>query len=129
MNLDTLPIELIWRIFDCLSSYNLFFSLRNVNRQLNVSITSYPRHKLNFYSIPKSHFDLICRCICPRQVISLHLFQDVLTPGQLALFSSIYGGIQQFINLQSFKLQSFGRDSFIDSVLADLHKLNHLSSL
>ena len=129
MTLDTLPIELIWYIFDWLSSYHLLFSLRNVNRQLNITIASYPRHRLSFYSIPKSHFDLICHCICPQQVISLILSQDKHTLGQIQLFFSIFGGIKQFINLQSSELQSFGRNSLIDSILVDLHRLNHISSL
>ncbi len=57
------------------------------------------------------------------------LSQDNHTSGQIELFFSIFGGIKQFINLQSFELQSFGRDSLMDSVLEDLHKLNNLSSL
>jgi hypothetical protein len=129
MNLDTLPIELIWRIFDCLSLYDLFVSLSNVNRHLNNAIDAYPRYQLNFNSVPKSHFDLVCRYIRPRQVISLKLFDDTYTPGQIELFFSIFDGIKQFINLQSFELHSFGREPSIDSILVDLHKLNHLSSL
>jgi hypothetical protein len=130
MTLETLPLELIWYILDYLSSYDLLFSLRNVNRQLNIAIASYPRYRLNFYSVPKSHFDLICRCIYPEQVISLILSQDKHTTGQIQLFSSIFGSIKQFINLQSFELQVFGRrDSSINSVLVDLHQLKHLSSL
>jgi hypothetical protein len=129
MNVDTLPIELTWRIFDCLSSYDLLVCVSNVNQRLNIATASYPRYEFNFDSIPKSHFDLICRRIHPRQVISLILCEDEYTPGQLELFFKIFYGIKQFINLQSFELKSVGQNSFIDPILEDLHKLNYLSSL
>jgi hypothetical protein len=81
---------------------------------------------INFESIRKCHFDLICRYIRPEQVISLILSDKNDTPNQSQLFRSFFS-IEQFINLRALKLIELDDDG--ESFFSDLYKVEHLVSL
>jgi len=55
LKLDTLPVELIYRILDHLDALSILRSLQNVNQRMNTIITSYRPFQVNFSFHSKSH--------------------------------------------------------------------------
>ncbi|CAF0856438.1 unnamed protein product [Rotaria sp. Silwood1] len=102
-SLDTLPVELIHRIFSSLDEQTIILSLRYVCKRLYTIANVYDRYKLNFESILKSNFDRICRFIQPENVISLTLSDGHMTPGQIQLFFSLFR-IEHFTRVCSLTL-------------------------
>jgi hypothetical protein len=103
VGLDNLPVELIYRILDCLDIQTIFHSLHGVCRRINYTLGTYNRYKFNFKSISKHDFHLICRLIPHKQVISLTLSDENDTPGQIWLFLSSFH-IEEFVRLSSLTL-------------------------
>jgi hypothetical protein len=59
--LSNLPVELIHKIFDDVSSFDMLASLCLVNKRLRLISLNYPRFLLDFsYLKEKRHFDLFC---------------------------------------------------------------------
>ncbi len=100
---DTLPVEIIHRIFDNLDIQTIFFSLRYVCRRFYSIVHSYRSYHFNFESISKSKFHLICRLIPFEHVVSLTLSDKDKTHGQIQLFLSLFD-LNQFIRLRSLTL-------------------------
>jgi len=51
LSLQTLPIDIIYRIFDHCDEKDLFMSTNNVNQRLNAILNSYQRFQVNFPTI------------------------------------------------------------------------------
>jgi hypothetical protein len=115
-SLSTLPVELLYRLLDYLDVQTILLSFRYVSKKFYLISHSSNRYNLDFSSISKSHFDLICRRICPERVISITLSDEDITPGQIGLFLSRFQ-ISDFPQLRSLTLQ------YIDS--NDLHEILH----
>ncbi|CAF0929656.1 unnamed protein product [Rotaria sordida] len=98
-----LPVEILHHIFDCLDASTILFSLRCTCRRLKTIVDSYDRYVLDFRSISKSDFQLLCCLINPRKVKSLILFPKDETSDQLELFMT-YFRIQEFTRLRSLTL-------------------------
>ncbi|CAF0976017.1 unnamed protein product [Rotaria sordida] len=98
-----LPVEILHHIFDCLDASTILFSLRCTCRRLKTIVDSYDRYVLDFRSISKSDFQLLCCLINPRKVKSLTLFPKDETSDQLELFMT-YFRIQEFTRLRSLTL-------------------------
>jgi len=47
LSLHILPVEMVYRILDCLTDEELFMSMSNVCQQLNNILDSYPRYQVN----------------------------------------------------------------------------------
>ncbi|CAF3570491.1 unnamed protein product, partial [Rotaria sp. Silwood2] len=94
---------------------------------LNKVIRLYPNHRLNFKSILRSNFDLICQYISPDQVKILILSDEKDTSGQSELFLSHFQ-INQFINLQTLILIQIEKKS-LEIINLHLNKLHYLRSL
>jgi len=47
ITLHTLPIDIIYRIFDHLREKDLFISINNVSQRLNAILNSYQRFQVN----------------------------------------------------------------------------------
>ncbi|CAF1271955.1 unnamed protein product [Rotaria sordida] len=101
-SLETLPIELIYRIFDNLNLETIL-SFRYVCQRFYSITNTYNRYKFDLKLISKYHFDLICRIIHPENVISLTLSDDDMTPGQISSFISRFS-IDQFNRLRTLTL-------------------------
>jgi len=123
---DLLPLELLHNIFTYFFTHEILYSFSNVSDHVDIVLLTYPSYRLNFKSILKSNFDLICRQIKPDQVLSLTLSDDDDTPGQSELFLS-YFRIEQFIRLQSLTLFNIELDA-LESIFSDLNKLKQLRS-
>ncbi|CAF1309141.1 unnamed protein product, partial [Rotaria sordida] len=102
-SLDTLPLELLYRIIDNIDVRTIFLSFRNVCKRFNAIVDSYNLYKLDFRLITKPDFDKVCRVIRPENVISMTLSDEDETPGLIGLFISLVD-IRQFTRLQSLAL-------------------------
>lgn len=110
-SLYTLPIELLYRIFDILDNETILFQFRNVCKRFYFVIQTYNQYKLNFQSISKSSFHSICRLIQPENVSSLTLSNDNQTPDQIKLFLLLFN-IEQFTRLRSLTLIQIDENDF-----------------
>ncbi len=126
-HLDLLPIELLHILFTYFPAHEILLSFSGVSDYIDGVLVAYPTWRLNFKSIRRDHFDLVCRRIQPEKVISLILSDDCDTPGQSELFFSRYQ-IEQFTHLQSLTLIKIEFES-MESIFFNLGKLKHLSSL
>ena len=51
LSIHTLPIDIIYRIFDHLNEKDLFMSINNLNQRLNAILNSYQRFQVNLTNI------------------------------------------------------------------------------
>lgn len=117
-SLDTLPIELIYKIFHYLDSTTIVRSLRCVCKRLYDSVNQYEEYDFNFQSISKSNFSLLCNYIKLKHVKSLTLSDDNQTPGQIEYFLSLYR-LKYFTQLYSLILIDVD-DSYLKVILKDI---------
>ncbi|CAF0820089.1 unnamed protein product [Rotaria sordida] len=101
--LDTLPVEILYHIFDYLDIQTIVLSFRYVCKRFYSITNSYDRYNFNFKSISKPYFYVICQLIPFENVISLTLSDEDKTRGQIQLFLSLFS-IEKFIRLQSLTL-------------------------
>jgi hypothetical protein len=102
-SLQILPVEILHHILDKVDAYTILFSFRNTCRRFRAVVNSYDRYVLNFQSISKPDFDLVCHLIDPTRVTSLILSEDGETFNQIELFLSRFH-LQQFNRLRSLSL-------------------------
>ena len=74
--IDWLPIELLHDIFDYLWVHDIYYSFSSLSDYLDSVLAGYCHYLLNFHSVLKSKFDLLCQHIWPHQVISVILSHD-----------------------------------------------------
>jgi hypothetical protein len=121
---DRLPVELLHSLFVYFSAHEIILTFNDVSDYINAILRTYPTWQLNFQSIRRDHFDLICRYIQPENVISLTLSDDIDTPGQSELFFRRFR-IEQFSHLRSLTLINIEFESLKD-IFSDLDKLKQL---
>jgi len=112
--LETLPVEVVHRIFDHLNTETIVFSIRCVCKRLYSITNTYDRFDLDFRYMSKSDLPLIARIIDPKNIISLTLSDEIQTPGQIRSFLNHFH-IDQFIRLRSLnliKVESKDLDTF-----------------
>jgi hypothetical protein len=102
-SIETLPVELLHRIFDHLDTETILFSIRPVCRLFRSIVNTYDRYILNLKIISKSTFDLLCRLIQPENIISLTLSNYEETFNQIDLFIS-HVSLHQLTRLRSLTL-------------------------
>ncbi len=105
VSLETLPVELLHRIFDNLDAKTLLISLQYVCKRLHLVTNNYNRFILDFKSICKQTFHQLSHGTDPENVISLILSDENQTCGQIELFLSLYR-IENYTRLQSITLIS-----------------------
>jgi hypothetical protein len=124
---DLLPVELLYDVFKYFLAHDILFSFTNVSNHVDAVLLAYSSYRLNFKSIDKANFDLICSQIRPDQVLSLTLSDDDDTSGQSELFLSHFR-IEQFIHLQSLTLFKIEINA-LKLIFSDFYKLKQLRSL
>ncbi|CAF1200139.1 unnamed protein product [Rotaria sp. Silwood1] len=127
LSLNTLPVELLYRIFDSLDAETILFSIQYVCKRFHLIIINYNRYKLNFKTIFKHSFHQLCRITDPKNIISLILSDDNQTPGQIELFLSLYR-IEEYIRLQSVTLMAI-EEFYLNIILKHLSSNCSLTSL
>ena len=125
-SIQTLPVEILHRIFDNLDSETIVFSIRPVCRLFRSIINTYDRYVLDFQLVSKSSFYLFCRLIKPENVISLTLSNNERTSNQISLFISLVR-LQQFTRLLSLTLLEIDEGQ-LNFILKSI-KLNSITSL
>ncbi|CAF4899567.1 unnamed protein product, partial [Rotaria socialis] len=106
---STLPVELLYQIFDYLDAPTIFLSVRSTCSRLKAIVNTYDRFNLNLSSISKPDFHIICSSIHPSNIILLTLSDDSHTPDQIELFLSLFC-IRQFNQLRSLTLCAIEED-------------------
>jgi hypothetical protein len=133
MRLELLPNEVLLELFRYMDDTHLLCRFYNLNSRFNSLLFDHTKDfHLNFKSISRDNFDLICRWHLSRiidRVVSLHLSNDDDTPCQIDLF--LFNGVKlrQFTHLKSFALCNFGCSNTFNRILSDLPKLRHLKYL
>ena len=125
-HLNTLPVELLHHVFSYLSAHEIFYAFTNVTSYIDAVLTTYSPNQVNFKSISRGHFDLICQHLIPAQVIALTLSDDKDTPGLTRLFLSRFQ-IHQFTRLQALRLIEI-EPKFSETVVSQMVTLKHLRS-
>ena len=90
-SLETLPTEILHRIFDFLDASMLVTNVRHVSRRFRSLILTYNRYGVDFRRMSMAEFDVLCQLIPRKQIISIILSGHgrALTPFQTFLaFSS-----------------------------------------
>ena len=99
--LNQFPIEIFHIIFEYLWAHDILYSFRNISDYIDNILSSYQYYVVNFKSIRRSHFNLVCQ-LHADQIISLILSDNVDTPKQSRLFQSKFS-IEQFTRLRTLK--------------------------
>jgi hypothetical protein len=124
--LNNLPVELIHHLLSYFSAHEIFYTFINVSSYLNAVLVAYSSYQINFKSITKTNFELVCQHIMPDQVIALTLSNNENTPGLVELFLSRFQ-INQFTRLQSLRLIDIGPDLW-ENIITKLVELKNLRS-
>jgi len=124
-SIETLPVELLHRIFDNLDTETILLSVRPVSRLFQSVINTYNRYILDLKLISKSNFYLLCRLINPQNVISLILSNHEQRLNQIDLFMLLVP-LRQFIRLRSVTLLDIN-ESQLNFILERIN-INSLTS-
>jgi len=124
-SIEDFPNEIIYRIFDNIDINSIISFSLTCKRFVNC-FDNYNNSKLNFESISKRKFDIICHLINPLNVISLILSDNDKTPGQIKLFIKNFK-INQLNRLKSLKLIQINEND-LENILKNFLN-NSLNSL
>jgi hypothetical protein len=98
--LESFSTEVMFEIFEYLSSINLFRAFVGLNDRLDTILNLYPL-RLNLQRIFRSDLDFLCHHIQPKQVVSIVFSEEVMCD-QVKLFLEYFPQFEhQFIRLQS----------------------------
>ncbi|CAF1661319.1 unnamed protein product [Rotaria magnacalcarata] len=125
--LDAFPVEILYTIFSYFLAHEILLSFPSFSSFVDAALVTYSDYRVDFKSILRCHFDLVCRKIRPDQVVSLKLSDDDDTPCQIKLFLSQFQ-IEQFTRLRSLTLPDV-QTSWLQHILSNLNKLERLNSL
>ena len=126
--LDLFPIEIIDMIFEYLSINDIISGFFNVTPYINQIISNYQFYKINFESISKYKFDIICQHIQGHQMKSLILNDGDDTPNQSNLFLSLFKIDDLAVHLSHLSLIDLNTQS-MELILKNINKFQRLSSL
>ena len=124
---DRFPVELLHHLFTYFSAHEILLTFSNISDYVNAVLLAYDTYELNFRSIQKNHFDLICKHIQPEQVTSLVLSDENDTPPGSHIFFSHFQ-IEQFTQLRTLILIKIEAKS-LKWIFPNLSKLKLLRSL
>jgi len=126
--LDSFPVEMFDLIFDYLSTIDIIRGFLKISPYIDNIILNYNFYKINFESILKNEFDLICNNINGNKIKSLTLSDGNDTPNQSNLFLSLFK-IEEFsLNLNNLSLIDINNQS-MEIITNNFDKLNNLLSL
>ena len=114
-SLLNLPVEILHRIFDYLTTQTLFQSLRGVCRQLCASIHTYDRYELNFDALRQFDSELVFDLIRPEHVVSM-----IVSGANRKQFDQIESFLSIWLTQQLIRLRSL---TLLEIVESDLNLL------
>ncbi|CAF1517326.1 unnamed protein product [Adineta steineri] len=125
---DLFPVEIMHMIFDYLSTCDILHGFFNLSSYIDSIIFNSNFSKINFRSILKCDFDLICENINPKQMISLILSDGIDTPNQSDLFLSLFQVEEFYLSLHCLVLEDIN-DQSMEIIINHLNQFHNLSSL
>lgn len=99
-----LPIEVIHRILDDLDALTIISSVRCVCKQLNLTVKSYDRLKLQFQSVKTYNFKMISDFVKPSNVISMELYMNSCYQKDFIQLILSNFNVHEFVRLRSLVL-------------------------
>ena len=109
-SLLSLPVEILYCIFDHIDASSICHSVRRVCRLLYYTSKTYNRYQLNLTSISTFDLQIFSRLIEPESIISLAINNSIYQLDSInPLFSII--NCSRFINLRSLTLINFDSDN------------------
>ncbi|CAF2196368.1 unnamed protein product [Rotaria magnacalcarata] len=141
--LDILPVELLYNIFTYFWAHEILFTFSNVSPCIDAALLSYASYQVNFKSILKTRFDLVCRTLQPDHIISLTLSGLDDTPKQCKIFMAHFRA-EEFSKLRLFTLIKINKQgmkklvSFIKNLNSkcqislddcDIHKIVYVQAM
>lgn len=133
MKLEFFPNELLLNLFEYFQILHIFQLFYNLNSRFHHLVLLYCRKcHLNFQSIAKTDFDLICQTYLPlfsNQIQSLYLSDDDNTPQQITQFFSYNFHLSQFTHLEKLVLSNVYSSSILDKLINQLSYLPSLTHL
>lgn len=115
---DLFPNEIIYLIFEHFSSHEIYKIFLKLSRKMDKIVLNYPFSQVNFKSISKNDFDLICHNLKGKEIKSLILSDDLDTPNQSNLFFQIFSIDElnlyslTMINLNNQSMDFVGKNLF-----------------
>ncbi|UJR18653.1 hypothetical protein I4U23_005561 [Adineta vaga] len=103
LSIQSLPVELLYRIFDNLDTETIIFSIRPLSRLFQSVVNTYDRYVLDSKLISKSNFCVLCRLIDPKNINSFVLSNNKEISNQIDVFISLVH-LQQFTRIQFLTL-------------------------
>ncbi|CAF1354795.1 unnamed protein product [Adineta steineri] len=132
IQLELLSNELLLELFEYLNTHHLLQAFFGFNDRFNQLLyTHFRDHQLNFHSISKDNFDLICQQYLPStidQVHSLYLSNKETSDLPELLFSRGFT-LDRFINLRSLSLYNIRFLHQFNGIIYQCRYLPHLIHL
>ena len=128
MNFESLANELLLDLFEYLDGISLLRAFFGLNSRLNQVLSYY----LDFRSISKRDFDMVCQQYLPRitdRVMSLCLSDDDETPNLPEIFISRGFIFNHFIHLKSLSLYCIRSLDFLNQITIQCRHLSYLTHL
>ena len=133
MHFECLANELILDLFEYLDTIDLLNAFYNLNTRFNqLLLTKFQSYYLDFRSIPKHTFEIICQKYLPliiERIISLHLSNNEETPNLPKIFLSRNFTMNKFISLQSLSLYYIQSFEILNQLIIHCKNLIHLKHL
>jgi hypothetical protein len=133
MGLEALANELLLDLFEYLNSASLLRAFYGLNDRLNGLLIVYFRdHYLDFKSMSKCDFDLVCRdylLLIGDHIRSVRLSDDDDTPQQIDRFRSYGLKLCHFTRLQTLSLYNVNFELTTNQMIKEWHQLPFLKYL
>ena len=114
-HLDILPVELLHALFSYFLAHEILLIFTSVSPYIDAILVSYTNYRVDFKSILKTHFDLVCRTVTVDQIISLTISGLDDTPKQCQLFFTHFQ-IEHLSKLRSPRLINIDKQLMKDIV-------------
>lgn len=102
-DLEKLPTEMIYSIFNYLSAHHILQAFGDLNALFDARLSAYHGYQFHFKSLSRAHFDLVHHRVDPSQVVSLTISDLEDTPGLSELFLGCFQ-MTDFTQLRRLKL-------------------------
>jgi hypothetical protein len=134
MSLESLANELLLTLFEFLTTAHLLRGFRGLNVRFDTLIISHFRmHGIDFQSVSKHDFDIVCREHLPSisdRIVSLLLSEDIETPQQISHFLAHDLALRQFTQLRSLVLTDLcSNQTTVCDMMMELPHLSYLTHL
>jgi hypothetical protein len=134
MCFELIPNELLFDLFEYLSSVDLFHAFNGLNIRFDNLLIEYfqVRKSIDFRLIYKEDLNLIRQRYLPvviNEITSICLSDEDTNPNEIDLFISRLFPLHRFVNLQSITFYQIYSAEKINRILTDLQRISHLTVL